>query len=85
MKTTYGVDFSIEGNADICGTWAYHLHYGGAAGTALGSACSSQRLQTVALMAFRDGLTAGQAAVSTWNMASNNPVSDETGVFSVAG
>ena len=59
-------------NAHLCGT--YTTAPSSLSGTALGSACSSQRLQTVALMAFRDGLTAGQAAVSTWNMATDQLV-----------
>jgi hypothetical protein len=73
----------VSTNAHLCGT--YTKAPSSTSGTALGTACSSQALQTVALMAFRDRLTAGQAAVSTWNMASNNLVSDEAGVCSVAG
>eukprot|EP00232_Nephroselmis_pyriformis_P001541 CAMPEP_0182914716 /NCGR_PEP_ID=MMETSP0034_2-20130328/38713_1 /TAXON_ID=156128 /ORGANISM="Nephroselmis pyriformis, Strain CCMP717" /LENGTH=1302 /DNA_ID=CAMNT_0025051499 /DNA_START=117 /DNA_END=4022 /DNA_ORIENTATION=+ len=63
-------NFRAQANTHLCGTYTMALNQG-TSGTALGTACSSQRLQTVALMAFRDGLTAGQAAVSTWNMANN--------------
>ena len=62
-------NFQVYTNTHLCGT--YTKTPSSTSGTALGSACSSQRLQTVALMAFRDRLTAGQAAVSTWNMANN--------------
>ena len=45
---------------------------------------------SAALLAFKDRLTAGQTAVSTWNMASGNPVRGEArpalpGVLTVAG
>ena len=66
-------NFRVYDNTHLCGTTTAKAP-SSTSGTALGSACSSQRLQTVALMAFRDRLTAGQAAVSTWNMASGNPV-----------
>eukprot|EP00232_Nephroselmis_pyriformis_P000292 CAMPEP_0182911712 /NCGR_PEP_ID=MMETSP0034_2-20130328/37095_1 /TAXON_ID=156128 /ORGANISM="Nephroselmis pyriformis, Strain CCMP717" /LENGTH=251 /DNA_ID=CAMNT_0025048291 /DNA_START=39 /DNA_END=791 /DNA_ORIENTATION=- len=61
-------------NTHLCGTYTATNAPADTTGTALGTACSSQVLQTVALMAFRDRLTAGQAAVSTWNMANNIPV-----------
>eukprot|EP00232_Nephroselmis_pyriformis_P004131 CAMPEP_0182914988 /NCGR_PEP_ID=MMETSP0034_2-20130328/38850_1 /TAXON_ID=156128 /ORGANISM="Nephroselmis pyriformis, Strain CCMP717" /LENGTH=596 /DNA_ID=CAMNT_0025051777 /DNA_START=10 /DNA_END=1798 /DNA_ORIENTATION=- len=81
-------NFTVYTNAHLCGTYtktpsstsgtalgtAAALSCADITGTALDAACSSQLLQTVALMAFRDRLTAGQAAVSTWNMASGNPV-----------
>ena len=63
-------EFKVFTNTHLCGTTTAKAPSGGYY-TALGSACSSQRLQTVALMAFRDRLTAGQASVSTWNMANN--------------
>ena len=67
-------NFPVTHNAHLCGTYTATNAPADTTGTALDSACSSQLLQTVALIAFRDGLTAGQAAVSTWNMASGNPV-----------
>ena len=67
-------EFKVFTNTHLCGTYTATNAPAGTTGTALGSACSSQVLQTVALMAFRDRLTAGQAAVSTWNMSSGNPV-----------
>ena len=62
-------EFRFHTNTHLCGTYTATNAPADTTGTALGPACSSQVLQTVALMAFRDRLTAGQAAVSTWNMA----------------
>ena len=64
-------NFQVFTNTHLCGTYTATNAPADTTGTALGTACSSQVLQTVALIAFRDRLTAGQAAVSTWNMANN--------------
>ena len=74
----------VHTNAHLCGTYTATNAPADTTGTALGSACSSQVLQTVALMSFRDRLTAGQAAVSTWNMSSGNPVREARPRFELA-
>eukprot|EP00232_Nephroselmis_pyriformis_P024333 CAMPEP_0182853138 /NCGR_PEP_ID=MMETSP0034_2-20130328/531_1 /TAXON_ID=156128 /ORGANISM="Nephroselmis pyriformis, Strain CCMP717" /LENGTH=1001 /DNA_ID=CAMNT_0024983891 /DNA_START=232 /DNA_END=3233 /DNA_ORIENTATION=+ len=74
MTVMTSANFKVYHNVHLCGTLTATNAPADATGTALGPACSSQLLQTVALMAFRDRLTAGQAAVSTWNMADDNPV-----------
>mmetsp|Transcript_37965 Transcript_37965/g.119817 ORF Transcript_37965/g.119817 Transcript_37965/m.119817 type:complete len:333 (+) Transcript_37965:465-1463(+) len=65
-------DYRVHNNTHLCGNVTKAPS--STTGTALGSACSSQLLQTVALLAFRDRLVVGKQYITSWNMASGIPV-----------
>jgi len=68
--------FSVLSNTHLCGTYTAANAPADTTGTALGTACSSQMQQTLALLAFRDSMTSDDPiltynkdlAMSDWNL-----------------